>query len=46
MNVDGESENSNEASATPFAPIVNRALLNITMQNSLIKEYDMAMTEV
>ncbi len=46
VNTAGESDPSNEASATPIAPIVNRALLNITMQESLIKEYDLSMNQV
>ncbi len=46
VNTSGESNPSNEASATPIAPIVNRALLNITMQDSLIKEYDLSMNQV
>ncbi len=39
------SANSNEASATPEAS-AGRALLVITMQNGLEKEYDMSMSEV
>ncbi len=46
VNTAGESDPSNEASATPIAPVVNRALLNISMQDSLIKEYDLSMTQV
>lgn len=49
VNSDGESDYSNEASATPHAdeqPTGDRALLVITMQNGLEKEYDMSMTEV
>ena len=39
------SANSNEASATPEAS-AGRALLVITMQNGLEKEYDLSMSEV
>ncbi len=49
VNSNGESDYSNEASATPHAdeqPTGDRALLVITMQNGLEKEYDMSMTEV
>ncbi len=46
VNTAGESDPSNEASATPIAPVVNRALLNITMHDSLIKEYDLSMTQI
>ncbi len=48
----GESENSNEASATPQAgsggedPTTGKALLVITMTNGLEKEYDLQMSEV
>ncbi|NQX57516.1 fibronectin type III domain-containing protein [Paenibacillus qinlingensis] len=46
----GESFNSNEASATPTAPVTppsfNRALLVITLVNGLENEYDLSMTEV
>ncbi len=43
---EGESGNSNEISATPQAPEVGRALLDITLSNGLQKEYDLSMTEV
>ncbi|WP_127580789.1 Kelch repeat-containing protein [Paenibacillus koleovorans] len=46
VNAGGESANSNEASATPQAPVVNRALLVITLVSGLEKEYDLSMTEV
>lgn len=46
VNSVGESGNSNETSATPIAPIINRALLVITLVNGLEKEYDLSMTEV
>ncbi len=43
----GESENSNEASATPGASTSSgKALLVITMTNGLEKEYDLQMSEV
>ncbi|MGD1838545.1 MAG: Kelch repeat-containing protein [Nitrososphaeraceae archaeon] len=45
-NDDEVSEYSNEASATPEEPTNNRALLVITMQNGLEKEYDMSMNEI
>ncbi len=49
-----ESENSNEASATPNAttnpeepPIDgNKAILEITMTNGIIKEYDLSSQEI
>ena len=47
VSADGESENSNEASATPQASMTTgKALLVITMTNGLEKEYDMQMSEV
>ncbi|UUZ85871.1 fibronectin type III domain-containing protein [Paenibacillus sp. P26] len=46
VNAVGESANSNEASATPAAPVTNRALLVITLVNGLEKEYDLSMDEV
>ncbi|MFS1514772.1 kelch repeat-containing protein [Chengkuizengella sp. SCS-71B] len=49
VNAAGESENSNEASATPEATVVeikNRAILVIVMENGLEKEYDITMNEV
>ncbi|MDR9853357.1 fibronectin type III domain-containing protein [Paenibacillus sp. VCA1] len=51
----GESANSNEASATPRADVVNppipgpegeRALLRIILINGIEKEYDLSMSEV
>jgi fibronectin type 3 domain-containing protein len=49
----GESANSNEASATPKADVVTppgqtgeRALLRITLNNGIEKEYDLSMAEV
>ena len=53
----GESANSNEAFATPKADVVNppvpgdnqpgeRALLRITLNNGIEKEYDLSMAEV
>lgn len=45
-NAGGTSNNSNEASATPVAPIVDRAILKITLTNGFEKEYDLSMTEV
>ena len=45
--IDGnETENSNEASATPEAPELNNALLKVTMINGKINEYDLSTTEV
>ncbi|MDF2884190.1 MAG: Carbohydrate binding family 6 [Clostridiaceae bacterium] len=43
-----ESGNSNEASATPTAPVItgNNAILEITMVTSEIKEYDLTPTEI
>ncbi|OAS14992.1 fibronectin type III domain-containing protein [Paenibacillus oryzisoli] len=41
-----ESLKSTEATATPKAPTVNRALLVVTLVNGLEKEYDLSMTEV
>jgi hypothetical protein len=50
VNEDGESDPSNEASATPFAPepepTTGRALVVITMVNGLEKEYDWSAAEV
>lgn len=43
-----ESENSNEASATPTAPVVtgNPGILEITMVTGEIKEYDLTASEI
>ncbi len=41
-----ESGNSNEASATPTAPAINPGILEITMTNGQIKEYDMTGNEL
>ncbi len=43
-----ESENSNEASATPTAPVVtgNPGILEITMVTCEIKEYDLTASEI
>lgn len=46
VNTGGESNNSNEASATPEAPSLERALLRITMTNGQINEYDVSMNKV
>lgn len=50
VNASGESVNSNEASATPQAPVVQpdkgRAILTITLDTGLEKEYDLSMAEV
>ena len=44
VNADGESANSNEASATPVAPI--NVLLRITMNDSSEREYSLTATEL
>lgn len=47
--VDGiENLNSNEASTTPTAPVVagNNAILELTMSNGNVKEYDLTATEL
>ncbi|KEQ23358.1 hypothetical protein ET33_17180 [Paenibacillus tyrfis] len=42
-----ESSNSNEASATPLEPPVNgRAILTVTLDTGLEKEFDLSMVEV
>jgi hypothetical protein len=41
-----ESSYSNEVSATPTAPVVNRAILVVTLSTGLEKEYDLSMSEV
>jgi fibronectin type 3 domain-containing protein len=49
VNSGGESANSNEASATPTAPVPpssDRALLDITLTGGLEREYDLSMSEV
>jgi len=48
VTADGESNNSNEASATPVAPIVDdsKVLLRITMNDSSEREYKVTQTEV
>lgn len=50
VNASGESANSNEASATPQGPIVQpetgRAILTITLDTGLEKEFDLSMAEV
>lgn len=50
VNASGESANSNEASATPQAPIVQpetgRAILTITLDTGLEREFDLSMAEV
>ncbi|WP_281888438.1 hypothetical protein [Paenibacillus sp. YYML68] len=46
VNSYGESVHSNEASAKPTAPILNRALLVITLDSGLEKEYDVPMSVV
>ncbi|RAV22235.1 Kelch repeat-containing protein [Paenibacillus contaminans] len=50
VNAGGESANSNEASATPNAPVnpepTGRAILTITLVNGIEREYDLSMTEV
>lgn len=50
VSASGESAYSNEASATPQAPIVQpekgRAILTITLDTGLEKEYDLSMVEV
>ncbi|MFS1513962.1 fibronectin type III domain-containing protein [Chengkuizengella sp. SCS-71B] len=49
VNAAGESENSNEASATPEASASvnnNRAILVIVLENGQEKEYDVTMSEV
>ncbi|PUA36927.1 hypothetical protein C8Z91_22535 [Paenibacillus elgii] len=42
----GESGNSNEASATPQAQESQRALLVVTLDNGLEKEFDLPLSEV
>ncbi|KZE82472.1 hypothetical protein AV654_08175 [Paenibacillus elgii] len=42
----GESGNSNEASATPQAQESNRAILVVTLDNGLEKEFDLPLSEV
>jgi hypothetical protein len=49
VNTDTESENSNEASATPSSTSSiqgNRAILVITMTSGAIKEYDLSAAEI
>jgi hypothetical protein len=50
VNSSGESANSNEASATPQGPVIQpetgRAILTITMDTGLEKEFDLSMAEV
>ncbi len=47
INASGESANSNEASTTPQAPALGgRALLELTMTNGAVKEYDLSATDV
>ncbi|KPV57578.1 hypothetical protein QJ48_21330 [Paenibacillus sp. A3] len=46
VNSIGESGVSNEASATPQASQTKRALLVVTMNNGLEKEFDLSMAEV
>lgn len=46
VNEYGEGETSNEASATPQAALLGRALLTIYISGGQIKEYDLSMAEV
>jgi hypothetical protein len=50
VNVNGESAYSNEASATPQGPVIQpetgRAILTITLDTGLEKEYDLSLAEV
>ncbi len=46
VNDSGESENSNEATATILVTETTRALLVVTMENGIEKEYDLTIGEV
>ena len=46
VDVNGESDNSNEVSATPITPPASNTILKLTLDNEIVKEYKILSTEV